>query len=170
MAQTPAGAIKVAAQKRGLTEREYRRRVAAGLKWCRGCGRWQKRAKFGRDATRHDGLASLCLKAKAEEHRRLYVPRPRPKPGRRFVPARPGDKLQARARANHLVNVGLLPPPNEIACCDCGHLGDDRRHEYDHYLGYAAEHQEHVEAVCTKCHARRARERGEFKPRGKAKR
>ena len=37
---------------------------------------------------------------------------------------------------------------------DCGHEygSGERRHEYDHHLGYAAEHHEDVEAVCSKCH------------------
>jgi hypothetical protein len=35
-----------------------------------------------------------------------------------------------------------------------------RRHEYDHYLGYAAEHHEHVQAVCSKCHHEREEKRG----------
>lgn len=35
------------------------------------------------------------------------------------------------------------------------------RHEYDHHLGYGAAHHEHVEAVCSRCHHRRAEERKE---------
>lgn len=49
---------------------------------------------------------------------------------------------------------------DDLACTDCGHRGDDRRHEYDHYLGYAAEHHEDVESVCSPCHHRREKNRG----------
>ena len=74
-----------------------------------------------------------------------------PKPN----PPRAGDKIQARARINTQVQNGLRPHPSTLACVDCGHLGDDLRHEYDHYKGYAAEHHEDVEPVCTKCHTQR---------------
>lgn len=47
------------------------------------------------------------------------------------------------------------PNPNSLPCVDCGHLGDDRRHEYDHHLGYEAEHHYDVQPVCSKCHAKR---------------
>jgi len=48
-------------------------------------------------------------------------------------------------------------------CAQCGRLcgwchayaTGERRHEYDHYLGYAPEHHEHVQAVCTTCHGAR---------------
>jgi hypothetical protein len=58
---------------------------------------------------------------------------------------------------NHRVDVGLLPDPNDVPCTDCGHVYvvGERHHEYDHHLGYAAEHQLSVQAVCTTCHYRR---------------
>lgn len=78
-------------------------------------------------------------------------PGPAPRPGR------DGDRKQARQRINIEVRRGDRPHPNTLACVDCGHIWQDgeRRHEYDHYLGYAAEHQYDVEPVCTTCHARR---------------
>ena len=54
-----------------------------------------------------------------------------------------------------------MPDPGGVPCTDCGHLGDDLRHEYDHYLGYAAEHHEDVQAVCSQCHHDRSDRRGE---------
>lgn len=75
--------------------------------------------------------------------------------GRRFKAARDGDKRQARRRVNHLVAVGVLPKPSAVACVDCEHIGDDVAHEYDHHLGYFAEHHVHVQAVCKPCHAAR---------------
>ena len=72
-------------------------------------------------------------------------------------PARDGDKEQARQRINVEVRTGRRPHPNSLPCKDCGHVwsAGERRHEYDHYLGYAAAHHYDVEPVCTKCHADR---------------
>jgi hypothetical protein len=80
-----------------------------------------------------------------------------PKPS----PARDGDKVQARQRVNVEVRSGRRASPNAFPCVDCGHVWPDgeRRHEYDHHLGYAAEHHGDVEPVCTKCHAQRDSER-----------
>ena len=72
-------------------------------------------------------------------------------------PPRDGDKIQARQRINVEVRTGHRPHPNTIHCKDCGHVWKrgERRHEYDHHLGYAAEHHYDVESVCTTCHAKR---------------
>lgn len=76
---------------------------------------------------------------------------------------RDGDKVQARQRINVLVCTGRLSHPNDYACTDCGHIYiPGERHEYDHHLGYAADHHYDVEPVCAKCHRRRAMERGEI--------
>jgi hypothetical protein len=79
--------------------------------------------------------------------------RPGPRPGARTlrVPARDGDKHQAHGRVARLVKHGYLPRPETLACSDCAGSAE----EYDHHLGYAAEHHEHVEAVCRPCHRRR---------------
>ncbi len=169
MAQTPEGAIKVAAQHIGISPEEYKRLVAAGQKWCMVCRRWQPVGEFGKDRSRVDGLASGCKEGRNAWVRGRYVPRPPPAPGRVYVDPRDGDKLQARGRVNHLVNVGVIPDPNDLACVDCGHVWTkgERRHEYDHYFGYAAAHHEDVQPVCSTCHGRRTSERGEAKgPRG----
>lgn len=83
-------------------------------------------------------------------------------PGPAPHPARDGDKLQARQRINVEVRSGRRPRPDDLPCVDCKHTGSDRRHEYDHHLGYAAQHHGDVEAVCTLCHRKRAVERGEL--------
>lgn len=72
-------------------------------------------------------------------------------------PPRDGDKKQARQRINVEVRTGKRPHPNELPCVECGHIWVpmERRHEYDHHWGYAAEHHYHVEAVCTLCHSKR---------------
>jgi hypothetical protein len=92
-----------------------------------------------------------------------YIPKSRiSKKGEFFVPARDGDKLQARARINHAIQIGLIPNPNSVPCMDCGHLGQDRRHEYDHPFGYSAKQQMAVEPVCSICHHKRTITRGEL--------
>jgi hypothetical protein len=72
-------------------------------------------------------------------------------------PPRDGDKLQARARVNQRVRKGLLPHPNSLPCIDCGKVWNkgDSRHEYDHHLGYGADHHYDVQPVCRWCHAKR---------------
>lgn len=160
--QTKLGAEKVAAKRSGVTVEEYRARVAAGLKRCCGCKVWRSIEQFCNDSSRSDGIACSCRVCSSERGKRKYTPRPRQsKLGARFVPVRSGDKLQARARVNHLVTNGLLTPPGVLPCFDCGHTGPDRRHEYDHYLGYDAEHHESVQAVCSRCHRQRSIARGE---------
>lgn len=149
------GARATAARRIGLSLDEYDARIASGEKWCGRCRVWHPVSAFGRDRSRADGMASACRRKRGELARTSYVRRPRPAPGRRFVAPRDGDKLQARRRVNHLVDVGLLPAPGDVACADCGHLGPDRRHEYDHHLGYDAEHHEDVQAVCSPCHHKR---------------
>jgi len=143
-----------------MTLDEYLAVADQGMKWCRGCQAWQAVAAFGPDRSRGDGLATLCREAKNRRGRASYQPVTTPRPsGRRRVSARDDDKLQARRRVNYLVEQGLLPNPNDVPCVDCSHLADDRRHEYDHHLGYAAEHHEDVEAVCSRCHHTREQNR-----------
>ena len=79
------------------------------------------------------------------------------RPGPAPAPARDGDKIQARQRVNVEVRTGRRPHPNTLPCTDCGHIwsATERHHEYDHHLGYAAEHHFRVEPVCTTCHHRR---------------
>jgi hypothetical protein len=151
------GALKVAAHRTGFSVEQYQANVAAGLKWCMRCKAWHLRTEFGRDRSRTDGLSSKCIKSRSEDARSRYVRRPGPKPGRRYVAPRVGDAKQARARVNYLVRMGILPRPNALPCTDCGHIWRpySRRHEYDHYRGYAPEHHEHVQPVCTTCHHRR---------------
>lgn len=156
------GCMKAAAARLGLAFADYMTRVEAGEKWCAGCKAWHYRGVFGADASRTDGLAASCQTARSAVHQRTYVKRPRvSKAGVFLVPTRDGDKRQARARVNHAVDVGRLPDPNTLPCADCGHAYDGKtRHEYDHHMGYAAEHQLSVQAVCSVCHRRREIARG----------
>ena len=158
MAQTREGAQKINARRLGMTLQQYQQRVASGEKHCSNCQRWHKQSAFGSDRSRGDGLEMSCKESRNARSRAAYVPSYRVIPnGRSLVPARDGDKLQARRRVNYFVEAGLLPQPNELPCVDCGHewRSGERRHEYDHHLGYAAKHHEHVEAVCSQCHHKR---------------
>jgi hypothetical protein len=166
MAQTHEGAIKTAAKHAGIPVDEYRRRIAAGLKKCTECREWKPTDDFAIDRSRSDGLLARCRSCSSARGKRAYVPRKSPGVrGSRRVPLRDGDRRQARRRVNYLVEQGLIPRPGALPCTDCGHrVGDTaRRHEYDHHLGYAPEHHERVEAVCSVCHgareAKRNRER-----------
>ncbi len=164
MAGNRTGAAKATAARLGLSFDGYAAKVEAGEKWCVGCKAWHPVAAFGVDKGRGDGLATTCVSGRKEKRRAKYVRRPRTsKLGASFVPARDGDKEQARARVNHRIKVGLLPDPNDLPCVDCDHAWaeGERRHEYDHHKGYAAEHQLDVEAVCTTCHRARGDARGE---------
>lgn len=154
------GVMKTAAKRLGLTFEEYQQRLGAATKYCTGCRAWHPLEDFGVDRSRTSGRSATCKVARA----RKYLPRmPRPvmEVGRRFVAARDGDKRQARRRVNYLVEQGLLPRPYAVPCVDCGDFNSERRHEYDHHRGYAAEHHEHVEAVCSKCHHSRELKRAE---------
>lgn len=163
MSGTREGALRTAAARVGLGANEYLDRLNNGERYCYRCADWHPAGEFSKDASRSDGLARACRASLNAAARARYLPKSRPAAGRQFVPARDGDAAQARRRVNHLVDVGLLPPPNTLPCTDCSHVWSDgeRRHEYDHHLGYAAEHHEDVEPVCTTCHHRRGDERGE---------
>lgn len=160
MPGTAEGAHKRRAAKAGLTVEQYDAKVANGERWCTRCKGWHDIVAFGSDSNRSDGIAASCRASRNAHQRATYEPRERQR-GRRYVEARDGDRSQARGRVNHLIRVGVLPDPNALPCADCGHLGPDRRHEYDHHAGYAPECHEIVESVCTLCHARRSDERGE---------
>lgn len=79
------------------------------------------------------------------------------RPGPAPLPARDGDKVQARQRINVEVRTGRRPHPSTLPCTDCGHVHSTggRSHQYDHHLSYAAENHLSVEPVCTLCHAQR---------------
>lgn len=124
-------------------------------KWCTACKDRHPVSAFGRDKSRGDGLSASCLAS-----RRVKVRKPQKGTlGRRkwLTPARDGDKRQARRRVNYLVEQGRIPRPDDLPCVDCGDevFVGTYRHEYDHHLGYGADHHLDVEAVCQKCHRNR---------------
>ena len=138
------GALKTAATKTGLSLDAYRARIAAGEKWCTGCKAWHATNAFPVDRSRWDGRRAKCLAAERGNDR-----------PRRRIPHHDAAR-NAVARA---VKTGELSRPDAVACTDCGHSGDERRHEYDHTHGYERERWLTVEAVCTLCHADREKAR-----------
>lgn len=158
---------KMIASRIGISVEAYRASIEGGLKWCTVCKNFHDKSAFNRDRSRRDGLSAGCAKSTADRIRRKYMKRARVRSGPSPSPARDMDKKQARKRVNLHVRMGRWPHPITIPCTDCGHVGRDRRHEYDHYLGYAAEHHEDVQAVCTACHAKREMARGRRAKRAK---
>lgn len=152
MAGSQEGSRRGAATKMGISYQDYVRCLNLGLVWCYACSSWRVNSAFAKDGSRSVGLSKRCRKCTSEYSRARYKPKPRER-GRRYVAARDGDKVQARGRVNHLVRVGVIPDPDDLPCEKCGHVaGDGKRHEYDHYLGYGANHHEDVTVLCTKCH------------------
>lgn len=146
-------------------------------KACIHCGEVKPVSEFQRRADtralngwRYRSWCATCVRERdrlAEERRRRESGVPQrfgPLPN----PPRDGDRMQARQRINVEVRTGRRPRPNTLPCTDCGHVwsAGERRHEYDHYLGYAAEHHDDVEPVCTICHSRRAWAKGEMRRHG----
>lgn len=129
---------RVAAGKLGLSFAEWCAKRADGLKWCSRHKDWHPVGDFPADLSRGDGLRPWCNPCVAAYGR-----------------TRPQDKTPARAAVNNAVRAGKLPSARSVPCVDCGHLGDDRRHEYDHHLGHEPEHWLDVECVCTRCHRSR---------------
>lgn len=127
-------------------------------KVCRVCGTEKQHREFARDRSRRDGLTYWCRDCRNARSRLNHISRATGStPGPDPAPARDGDARQARRRVNVLVRTGRLAHPNTLPCADCGHdwSSGERRHEYDHHRGYAAEHHLDVEAVCTTCHHQR---------------
>lgn len=162
MAGNACGALKRCAALTGLSVDEYAARRARGEKWCYACREWRSTSEFQIDRSRGDGLSALCGSCRATRARSRYVAKPRvSRIGIAMVPARDGDRRQARARVNHQIEIGLRPAANSLPCVDCGDVWADGkpRHEYDHHLGYSPEHQLAVEPVCRRCHVRRTWDR-----------
>lgn len=127
---------------------------------CSRCADELPLSAFAKDRTRPRGVTFVCSECRNTRARQLHQRSQNLRPrGPARIARRDGDRKQARSRINHDVRQGIRPNPNTLKCKDCGHLGDDRRHEYDHFNGYAAQHHGDVEPVCTKCHSKRERAR-----------
>ncbi len=163
------GRARLAATNLGISLEDYQSKRAAGLKHCTTCKDWLPEASFAKDRSRGDGIAARCLACGRTFS--SYVPvapdqrKPRGKPKSQ---GRDGDKALARLRVSKAIGRGLIAHASTVPCADCGHIGPDRKHEHDHYLGYAAEHHLDVQVVCVPCHKAREVRRGVFQRQGVA--
>ena len=79
------------------------------------------------------------------------------------------DRKLAWKAVKRAIRCGMLAHPSRVPCTDCGHvcpngpfpLAPRHHHEYDHYLGYQAINRTSVQSVCSRCHKKRSRLRGE---------
>ncbi|WP_080407847.1 HNH endonuclease [Burkholderia ubonensis] len=102
MAQTPEGALKIAAKKAGMDLATFIAK-SEKEKRCTSCKQWKDRALFNRDRTRHDGLSAKCLgcsRVKAEDR---VVTKGRQSPMR-------GKQFSAEARARMGRPKGFASP------------------------------------------------------------
>jgi len=143
MAGNRLGRLKVVARGLGMSVTAYEARRKAGEKWCTSCKAWHRVERFVADRSRYDALRARCLLA---DHGR---PRAKRRPSRE----------RARNAVAYAIRGGCLADPNRVPCTDCGHLGPERRHEYDHVDGYQPDKRLRVQAVCTLCHADREKVR-----------
>lgn len=160
MSQTKDGAIKLAAKLTGLSVDDYKRKKEEGWKYCNRCKEWKPIYEFSQDSTRTDGRNPKCRVCSGFMRRGRYLRKTGPiRHGPIPESPRDGDVKQARQRINVEVRTGRRPHPNTLSCVDCGHVWrkGERRHEYDHYLGYEAIHHFDVVPVCTICHRRRSK-------------
>lgn len=167
MSGTHEGAILGHARRWGIGAAEYKRRARRHQKWCTSCKAWHPRSAFALDRSRSDGLAAYCKQSRRTGHPRGWHGRAAinpvtGRPGPAPTPPRDDDRRQARQRINVEVRSGRRLRPNALPCVDCGHVWrpGERRHEYDHHLGYSSAHHLDVQAVCTLCHHKRGRLRG----------
>jgi hypothetical protein len=158
MPGTTEGGRKCHAAAIGISYADYTAHLDAGERWCRGCAEWHPAGAFAGDRSRVDGVTSACREWRNKWARQHYTLKgPPDRYGPPPAAQRDDDRRQARGRVNNLVDHGKLPDPNTLPCTDCGHIWrpGERRHEYDHYHGYGNGHHEDVQAVCTRCHAKR---------------
>jgi len=80
------------------------------------------------------------------------------------TPPRDGDRVQARQSVYYAVRRGRLPHPTTLPCTHCGRPA----REYDHHLGYGADHHFDVQPICRPCNIRIGFVRGERRVSGNA--
>lgn len=156
-------AVRKTAGKAGISVEQYLQKVSSGLKWCPNCKSSLSLELFQNHKRRDGEKYSYCKNCANSKSRECYQRRlssPNKMLERKIVLPRDGDKKQARYRVNKEVEKGKIPHAQTVACIDCGHVGTDRRHHYDHYLGYAGINHLVVECVCITCHQERERQRG----------
>jgi hypothetical protein len=161
MPQTRTGNLKIAAKKLGISFDQYQRNIDSSLKWCYACKKWLHIDSFCKNKRAYDGKNNCCRDCRRSLEKERYgrysrVPKEERKPrGSLPKPSRDGDKKQARAKVNYAVERQRMPRANTVPCFDCGHIGSDKKHEYDHYKGYDAVNHLEVQCVCVPCHLKR---------------
>lgn len=125
------------------------------MKKCARCG--DEKSQFPRNRKSRDGLGSWC-----SDCCRDYMRGRKSDPAKRRAAARASeqrhpDRRRAREKVKDAVRSGKLPAIGSQACVDCG----ERAFAYDHYLGYS--HPLAVQPVCSECHGKRSRVRGEHR-------
>jgi hypothetical protein len=151
-------ARKSAAKRLGIPIEDYLEKINLNLKWCSVCQSWQNIHNFNQNRSAHDDKDKICRECRRSFDKARYKPVEQRKPGR-SKPSRDGDKRQARNKVNYAVACRKIPAAKTLSCFDCGHIGGDRKHEYDHYKGYAGVNHLDVQCVCVPCHVKREKQR-----------
>ena len=161
-------AIRKTASKAGISVEQYLANEKFGMKWCTDCESFVDQDYFydtsSRGRARKHSYCKSCSRIRSKRANDLRLSTSEEFSKRETFP-RDGDKKQARYRVNREVHKGNLPHAQTVACIDCGHVGSDKKHHYDHYLGYAGINHLAVECVCVSCHQKRERQRNQ-QPQG----
>lgn len=150
--------LKSAATKIGVSVEEYLHNLEIGLNWCGSCKTFLSCDLFFDVSGKSVGKDNRCKNCKRAKDRHRYKPVPLEERIRNLPPT-DGNKTQARNSVRKQVRKGRLPHARTVPCTDCGHIGDNYRHEYDHFLGYDAINHLNVQCVCQPCHRKRERQR-----------
>ncbi|HEA68234.1 MAG TPA: hypothetical protein ENI07_15650 [Desulfobacterales bacterium] len=178
MAQTKEGAIKCAANKIGVSVKEYSQRVKNGERWCWKCRAWKLKEVFPSNSGPANAISGKCLECNRVKVKisRKGIPSPlrgitmseeakekmstahkgesnhRWKGGISYR-KKPRDPLKTKAKraVNHAVEAGRLANPKTLPCFDCGNPA----YEYHHHRGYEKANWLEIQALCQKCHTNR---------------
>lgn len=164
MAQTKAGAIKIAAKKVGVALEEYQAKIAAGLKHCRECRLWLTVASFVTDRSRYDGLASRCKLCSRGGPKQLRLIRPTPSEIQRHRYAtdeayrhRTKHRVYARRRATQPISYedAIVQMAAAEGCCVyCGRAAES----WDHIVPVSkggSSRRHNLAPCCLRCNCRK---------------
>jgi len=136
------GGHAFAANRLGVSLPEYESHLSAGQRWCSYAKHWVDARQFTASALPKGGPCKSCSTIK-NSNRKPYK--------QRASKSEPHLKW-ARYKVYYAVKKGLLPHASTVACSQCQHLGEDRKHEYHHHKGYAKKYALDVIPVCINCH------------------
>lgn len=178
MAQTPEGATKLAAKRRGISVEEYLSHKNNGERWCSRCLQWKEGLEFPKNAGPKNANSCTCLAC-----RRVKIQKSRKgqesafngkthtdEAKQRMAEAHSGERnhkwkggvsyrktprdpahTKAKRIVNHAIKAGRLARASTLPCFDCSKAAK----EYHHHYGYDPEHWLDVIALCRKCHLKR---------------